>query len=457
MISIDFVNRTEELQLLRRLWKQDRAFVVVFGRRRVGKTRLIQEFSSDRDTFFFTFSDTYRGVQLLEFRSRAAEYLGDNMILNLGGDWYDTLKFFFSKLEDGATVVLDEFTYAIRADRKMLSDLQRLWDNELREQKMKLIISGSMLGMVKDDVLAHTSPLYGRRTRDIHLGALGYRHALDFFSDPLYGVQAYMVVGGMPEYLLVASEHGALDDLVTHEFLDHKGYFFREPYYTLSQDLKDMKTYFALLNAMAYGKTKPGEIAHFVGVEPRSIYPYLENLQRLEFIRREVSLGGNTRRGIYKLVDPAMFSWFNLVYKRRHEIELGVAHVSHQQMTAMLGTAFESLATEFVAGMNRRDAMGMTSLGRWWHKGEEIDIIGIDTSARTVFMFEVKYTKMGARESNTLLNSLERKAELTPWQPDRWKFCYGLIARELSAKEDLRTKGYLCYDLADIISLTGRR
>ena len=451
-----FMDRIEELELLGRLWERDSALVVIYGKRRVGKTRLIQEFTSGRDTFFFTFSNTKAGVQLQEFRTRAAEHLGDGMILNMGGDWYDTLRFFFRSLEDGTTVVLDEFTYAIKADKKILSDLQRLWDQELRERTIKLIICGSMLGMVKDDVLSHTSPLYGRRTRDIQLRPFGYRHAVEFFPDPEYGLQAYMVVGGMPEYLLVATEYTKLEDLISHEFLNQRGYFFRELYYMLSQDLKVMKTYFAILNAISYGNTKPTEIAHFIGAETRSLYPYLETLKRLEFIRREVALGGERKKGIYKISDPMIYSWFNIVYKKRDQIEIGIDSVPPQEISSMLGCAFETLAREFIAEINHRDGLGATSIGRWWHKGEEIDLVCLDPAGRNVFLFETKYAKLVLKTSTTIINSLKRKAGLTPWPPEKWNIHYGLIAKEITGKEKIKEKGYLCYDMKDIISLARR-
>jgi len=448
-----FINRAMELELLENLWKEDRVLVVLYGRRRVGKTRLMQEFTSSRETFFFTFSDTAVTRQLREFRERAAEYLRDDMILKLAGDWYDTLRFFFRNLEDDATIVLDEFTYAIKSDRKILSDLQRLWDGELRERRVKILVCGSMLGMVRDEVLAHTSPLYGRRTADIHLGDLSYRHALEFFPDPAFGIEAYMLLGGMPEYLLVAARHDNLLDLVGTEFLNSRGYFYNEPYYMLLQNLKDMNRYFAILNAIACGNTRPGEIANFVGIGSRSIYPYLENLRRLEFIRREVPMGGSPKKGIYRLSRSMIYSWFNTVYRKRHEIETGTAAVGRGELNRVMGVSFESLCTEYFIELNRREQSGLERVGRWWHRGEEIDIVGLDMHRKRVVLVEVKYKKLDAGVCRKLLGELERKVELTPWSPGEWTITFGVMARELDGKDALREEGYVCHDLNDMIHL----
>ena len=144
-----------------------------------------------------------------------------------------------------------------------------------------------------------------------------------------------MIIGGVPEYLMVAPEYPDIKKFLINEFLDTRGYFYREPYYILSQDLKEIRVYFGLLNAIAFGNTKPTNIANFVGIETRAIYPYLETLQRLGIIKREIAIGGNPKRGIYVLQDSMLYSWFNVVYPRRHEIELDISRLGLTQRWKM--------------------------------------------------------------------------------------------------------------------------
>ncbi len=448
---MNFYNRSKELEHLNRALERERSLTIIYGKRRVGKTFLLRRFLSEKGGFFFTFSDSSRETQMEEFRDRAAEFLGDDLIRSIKGDWFLILRFLFRNLEEGSLVVLDEFTYAIRSDRKVLSDLQRLWDDDLQERSLHIILCGSLLGMVKDEILSHTSPLYGRRTHELPLAPFGYRDSLNFFSSQDYGILAYLLVGGMPEFLRVATDHSSLEGLVDREFLNPRGYFYREPYYLLSQNLREVKTYFSILNAIAYGKTRPTEISHFVGIETRGIYPYMETLQRLEFVRRETPVGGNRKRGVYKLRDPLFHSWFNLVYPRREEVEMEAAFFRAKETQTFLGRRFEELAREFLMDMNRDQKLGFSEIGSWWHKEEEIDIVCLDAQGKRVLLLEAKYHKLELSEARSLLSKLEQKLSKTPWEAEDWEVQLGVLGQGLTGKEELREEGFVCHDMGDIL------
>ncbi|HJH31220.1 MAG TPA: ATP-binding protein, partial [Methanosarcinaceae archaeon] len=134
-------------------------------------------------------------------------------------------------------------------------------------------------------------------------------------------LETYMIPGGVPESLLKASDYTGILDFVDNEFFDRFGYFYREPYFIISQEFRELKTYFSILNSIAFGNTRPTEIANFVGVDARKIYPYLENLIRLEFIERRVSIFGNRKKGVYLIKDQVFDFWFNFVFKYKGDIE----------------------------------------------------------------------------------------------------------------------------------------
>lgn len=153
-----FVDREKEMKVLSREWDNRPSFIVLYGRRRVGKTRLLKEFSKGKRAFFFTFPEATKEVQMREFKEALSRFLGDELILKVEMEnWLDLLNYLGERVED-ALIVLDEFTYAIKSERKILSDLQRVWDHLLGEKNVMLVVSGSMLGMMWDDVLSHTSP-----------------------------------------------------------------------------------------------------------------------------------------------------------------------------------------------------------------------------------------------------------------------------------------------------------
>ncbi|WP_297535516.1 ATP-binding protein, partial [Thermococcus sp.] len=343
---MEFIDREREMKVLEWEWENRPSFVVLYGRRRVGKTRLMREFSKGRKTFFFTFPEAIREVQMKEFKRAISSFLGDELILKVETDnWFDLLSYLAERAED-CLIVLDEFTYAIKSDRKILSDLQRVWDGILSEKNVMLVISGSLLGMMWDDVLSHASPLYGRRTRSLHLKPLDYPNALKFFQDKEYGIKAYMLVGGIPPYLRLASRYSSIEEFVREEFLSDYGLFYDEPYVILGEELRELKTYFSILRAIAEGNRRLERIANYLGLPARSVYPYIETLMRLGFVEKETPILGSRKVSLYRISDPVLLGWFVLTYPQMAEIASGTAKLDG--LYKVFSVRFEDLAREFL-------------------------------------------------------------------------------------------------------------
>ncbi|QDA32483.1 ATP-binding protein [Thermococcus indicus] len=436
---MQFIDREREMKVLEREWENRPSFVVLYGRRRVGKTRLLREFSRGRKTFFFTFPEAIKEVQMREFKRAIASFLGDELILKVETDnWLDLLNYLAGSV-DGCLIVLDEFTYAIKSDRKILSDLQRVWDGVLSEKNVMLVISGSLLGMMWDDVLSHASPLYGRRTRSIHLKPLNYLNALKFFDDKTYGIKAYMLVGGIPPYLRLASRYSSVEEFIGEEFLSDYGLFYDEPYVILGEELRELKTYFSILRAIAEGNRRLERIANYLGLPARSVYPYLETLMRLGFVEKETPILGSRKVSLYKISDPVLLSWFLLVYPQMVDIASGTAKLD--DLYRVFSVRFEDLAREFLL---LKRPIEFETLGRWWFRGEEIDIVVLNGNTAT--LIEVKWKELSERDARGVLRELESKAKLVRFDGS---FQFGIIARVIENKDGLREEGYLAWDLED--------
>lgn len=436
-----FIDREREMGILEREWKNRPSFVVLYGRRRVGKTRLLREFAKGKRTLFFTFPEAVKEVQMREFRGAMADFLGDDFVRKLKTDaWLDLLRYLAEKVDD-CLIVLDEFTYAIKSERKILSDLQRVWDNILSEKNVMLVLSGSLLGMMWDDVLSNASPLYGRRTRSMNLRPFNYPNALKFFSDPEFGIRAYMLVGGVPSYLRLASRYSNIEEFLREEFLSDYGFFYDEPYVLLGGELRELKTYFSILRAIAEGNRRLERIANFVGLPARSVYPYVETLMRLGFVERESPILGSRKVSLYRIKDPMLLTWFTLTYPQIAEISSGTARLD--DLYKVYSTRFEELAREFLT-LSR--PIEFESLGRWWYKGEEIDIVAVGKSETT--LIEVKWKELGKKDALKVLRELEVKAEKVR---SAGKTRLGLIAKSVKGKDELREEGYLAWDLEDIL------
>jgi len=272
MIS-KFVNREEEISLLDEEWrKKGGKLVVLYGRRRIGKTRLLIEFTKDKKGIFYIAEDSSTQLQINGLKDKIADFLNDSLLKTLEiREWTQLFEYLVKNMpSERFYFIIDEFSYLIKSDKKVLSVLQKIWDTQLSNSPPFIVLSGSMLGLMSDMVLAYASPLYGRRTRDILLEGLHFKYARRFvtwsFSEAL---MLYFITGGVPEYLLKAAEYDGLNKFLDREFFNKMGYFYREPYFIISQEFKELKSYFSILNAIAFGETKPTEIANFTGIDTK--------------------------------------------------------------------------------------------------------------------------------------------------------------------------------------------
>ncbi len=264
-------------------------------------------------------------------------------------------------------------------------------------------------------------------------------------------LETYMILGGVPEYLLKASEYTDITNFVEKEFFDKFGYFYREPYFIISQEFRELKTYFSILNSIAFGNTKPTDIANFIGIDARKIYPYLENLIRLGFIERRVSIFGNQKKGIYLIKDPVFDFWFNFVSKHKEEIEKGIFKLRNNEMPRFFGKRFEIFVEQKIIHHLIPD---FRKIGRWWHKGEEIDVMALNEEGKEIAFFECKWQEVDRKSSRHILADLKRKAALVKWHNDERRELYGIIGKKINGKEKLREMGYLVFDFEDLMSLS---
>lgn len=447
MIS-KFINREQELEILEKEWGRNNSFVIVYGRRRIGKTELIKNFITKKPHISYIFPEASKQTQLNEFKQVVAFALKDDLLTRIEiNDWYLMFDYLSRIIPENYCIALDEFTFGIKSDRKILSDLQRIWDQKFKDKKIMLLLSGSLLGMVYEDMLSQSSPLYGRRTRDILLEEVNFYNSKEFIKIPAEEfVKFYLTLGGIPEYLLVASYYKRFDDFLKEEFLNKRGYFYREIYFILSQEFREIKTYFSILQAIAFGNTRPNEIANFIGKGTRGIYPYMENLIRRGMVRKEESITGKSN-GLYLLKEGFIDFWFNFVYKHREQIEQNNDFlVGESELNTYFGKRFEQLAREFLV-INK--PYEFKRIGRFWYKDAEIDIVTLNEETKEIVFFEVKWKEIGVKEAGNILDKLNDKSKEVKWNNEERKERYGVIAKKIKDKEDLRNKGFLAYDLDD--------
>ncbi|WP_258084090.1 ATP-binding protein [Thermococcus thermotolerans] len=454
-----FVNRKRELEFLERAYSSDRAeFLVIYGRRRIGKTELLLHFARDKPHVYFLATEKPYKNNLKELQSLLAEFLGDKLFGKVVfRDIDELLTAFAERIGDERVIlIIDEFPLLVEHYRPVLSLLQRAWDLKLSETKIMLILCGSSVSAMENEVLAYKSPLYGRRTGQWRLTEIPFFHIGEFL--PGYTVEelakVWSITGGIPAYLLQFSPEKSFDENVVERVLSKGAFLYEEAEFLLREELREPANYFAILQAIAAGRSRFGGIVNSTGLDKSLVSKYLAVLQRLEIVEREVpvtaTLKEASKRGLYSIADNYFAFWFRYVLPNKGYLEAGLAEEvwerSKSDFNAYMGSVFEKLIRNPEVFL-RLTGFRFMKLGRWWRRGEEIDLVALNERERKALFIEVKWKGLSEREARRILKDLERKAELVDLEG--WEKSYGLVAKSLKGKEELRAEGWLVWDLED--------
>jgi AAA+ ATPase superfamily predicted ATPase len=304
---------------------------VLHGRRRVGKTELLQRLCAGRRAVYFLAAQVRDKDNLRAFQRALQETLGDPLLASVElSDWSGALSVAAERAgEERLIVVLDEFPYLCEANAGLPSLVQRFWDQRGKSSSLMLVLCGSQVAFMEREVLAERSPLFGRRTGQRRLDPLAPSEALRFFpswkrADALL---AYAILGGMPAYLRRFDERVSLRENLAREVLRPEGYLFDEVHYLLHTELTNPSTYNSILAAVAGGAERVGDIALSVGVDSPTANKYLHVLRELRLIEREIPLTDpdplRSRRGTYRIADRFVAFHFRHVQPHLSLIEAG--------------------------------------------------------------------------------------------------------------------------------------
>ncbi|AEK72186.1 DEXX-box atpase [Thermococcus sp. 4557] len=448
-----FVNRNEELKALReRLSSENFELIVIYGRRRVGKTRLVLEAVKDVPHVYYL---AIEGDNLRHFQETAERVFPEARYAR--GSWEALLHTLRGKV-----IVIDEFPNLIKEDPRVLSEFQRVIDTDLSNSNTKLILLGSSVSIMTEKVLSYKSPLYGRRTGSMKLKPLKFFHLREFFPNASWKelVEVYGMTDGIPFY--IAQVRLPFWEWLEGELKNPVSFFRDEVDFLLRYEFTETRTYRRILEAIALGKTTPKEIRDFTGMKHSEITPYLRNLIETGLVVREVPITEkpNSKLGRYYVADNFLAFWFRFVYPNLSLMEEGIFDVNEIRgaYNHYLGPIFEKIARQFLIELNRAEKLPFkfTKVGKWWRKGEEIDLVALNERERKALFVEAKWKELSKREARGILKDLERKAELVGLKD--YEKSYGLVAKKVNGKEALSAEGWLVWDLEDferLISFEG--
>lgn len=390
------IGREHELATLERIYARDGfQFPVLFGRRRVGKTYLMSEFVRERPCIFFTAVEESATANLVNLSREiyGFSYPGaDPAAAPIYQSFQAAFEAIFELAQHQRLVfVIDEYPYLAHADASVASTLQLLIDRNKDASQLFLMLCGSSLTFMREQVLGAKSPLYGRRTAQIELKPLDYFDASKFFPNavPEDTVAYYGIAGGIPLYLAQFDASLPLMENIEQALLTPDAFLFEEPVNLLRQEVTKAGMYNEIMGAIANGKTTNGEVAASIGVASSELTYYLKELQAIGLVEKKVPIVGSGRRGVYRLRDNLFSFWYRFVSPYRSTIERGMPrralHAIENHLAEYLGPVFENVCGEWLWRKNAAGELGtdFDELGSWWgnnpleRREEEIDLVAI--------------------------------------------------------------------------------
>jgi AAA+ ATPase superfamily predicted ATPase len=426
-----FVGRGAELAKLNEMHASGKfECAIIYGRRRVGKTTLIKEFIKDKKAIYFVAREADATVNLTGFSgdvySVTAKELAKNAFFS---DWEKAFDYIYQISKDSRIVLaIDEYPFLAKGYRPISSILQAHIDAQFKESKLFLILCGSSMSFMENQVLGYKSPLYGRRTAQFKIAPFSFFESLPFLASFSKEDKAvlYGVTGGVPEYLNKIDAAKSVERNIMDLFLTASGTLFEEPSNLLKQELREPATYNGIIEAIADGASRLNEIATKCGIESNKCAKYLKSLISLGIVKKELPITETSSKKSLYLLDDMMFRfWYRFVFPNMSGIVSGLGRAIFEfeiseALPSYMGPVFEEICKQYLLEQAKENALPFLpgKIGRWWgsnpheKRQEEIDIL---TCRKDSALFcECEWTN--APVDTNVLTALAKKSSLFHYQ-----------------------------------------
>ncbi len=464
-----FIDRDEEGTYLNREYLSESfSFSVIYGRRRVGKTELISNFLKDRPNIYFLADKRGTKSNLYRLRKKAAEFFNDfEPNLETFDEVFEYIKTKWGERQK-LVIVIDEFSYLAQMDDSIPSVFQLIVDEILKKGLFHLILYSSSISMMEKSTLSHSSPLYGRRTGQMRVKPMLFRHVREFFpKQPLPEiVNIYGAAGGVPFYLLFFDQNKSYFENLQNIFFTKEAVLYAEGEFLLREELKEPATFMNILYAISKGAARPGEIASRSYLEAKDLPYYLDTIIKLGFVMKEhpVLEKPTTKKTIYRIEDNFLRFWFRYVLSHRDEIEQGDKKPAiddvKKSLDAFLGETFEQIGKEMLIHLNSQEKLPFRfqKLGREWGKipmapkGQneyEIDLVAVNDDTKEILFCECKWEN--SKVDTDVYSKLVEKAGYVKWYHEKKEY-FALISKSgftNRMKKVSETKGVLLLTMED--------
>ena len=452
MIRKKFINRREEINFLEeRYSKTGFEFIILTGRRRTGKSRLLEEFSKDKECIFLLCENRKFEYNLEKFNTVISQYFKIPQInLRSFRECFEFIVKTYQK-EEKLIIILDEFSYLVK-NLEIVAEMQGVVDEILKDKKILLILSGSSMSLMQKHLMSYASPIYGRTTGTINLQPLKLRHLFEWFPDSGLEeiLKIYACCDSIPKYLEFFTGKTPERE-ITENFLNPNSFLFREMKQILSEELREEETYLQILEAISSGKNRVVEIANYSYMNAKDVSSYLNILMNIGFVKREYSLlEKRKRKGIYTLKDNYAKFWFRFVSRFFSEIDAG--HTDNalwnfrKNFNSYMGRAFEEAINTLMHQGDIPIPFNPTLKGRWWHRDKEIDLLALNDQTKEILFAECKW--QDRLNPKPVLEKLLENSQHVDWNKENRKETFALFAKSFSRKiSEFEGRRVFCFDL----------
>ena len=437
--DIMFIGRGLELQTLDRLWASNRGaeFLILYGRRRVGKTALLAHWIQTRNprALYWVATPDSALAQLRSFSQAVYSFGRSNLTIPDSftfGSWEQAWEEIVRLSEqERIAVFIDEFTYLLETTPAIAGKLQNFWDHRLKNCNLFLCLSGSHLGMMMREVMSYQAPLYGRASAQMHLKPLPFGLTHKFF--PRYSavdrVAIYAMFGGIPAYWERLEQNRSITHNIKNQLLTPNNLMQAEPRLLLQDFISEPHNYLAVLTAIANGSRTPKDIASYTGLPNVQVPKYLSVLSEAGFVERRTSVNSapNSRTGRHHITDPYLRYYFRFLAARQNQLEMGIQDQALAEITRhmidFIGThTWEELCREWTLRASAKKQLPFLpdEVGSAWNATVQIDVAGINTMEKTLILGECKWTTSPV-DRDVLVKLVEEKTQKIVPSDGKWR------------------------------------
>lgn len=402
------IGRKEELKQLETLYQSDKfEFLVMYGRRRVGKTTILQEFANKHEVIFFSAQEKNDALNLQDF-SKSIQLYFDNDFIAGFPSWKDAFSYISKKTGNQKTVlIIDEFPFIAEQNPSIKSILQHEIDHEWKKQNIFLILCGSSVSFMVNDVMGFKSPLYGRTTETKEVLPFDYLESAEFF--PKYNQEekliAYGILGGIPRYLNAFTDNKSLEENIAHEIIRNGAFLNDEPEMLLKMELREPMIYNGILQAISGGCNTLTKISDRIHEDKSKISKYLLTLQTIQLIDRRVPCGesSKSKKSIYVITDNYYKFWYRYVFTNKSYYNILGTEDAAKEVTEdipnFMGMAFENICKQYLIRQAKAKKLPFIPylIDKWWGNNpaikaqDDVDILALSKDGKSGLFCECKF------------------------------------------------------------------